>query len=174
MKSYDNGSPQKARKYTLPRNGALFLEGSKAYLIEPQDCPQILDFNEESILSSQSCTDERKEGLLDLSISSPFEEAKCKGMSSGGEVVLQPQWHSIEAIQETYRDYMEEREVEEKVLQEQLRSSKEKNKQLILTVESLGTQLQDLEASKEILGREQRCQEAVLACLRKCFLLQSS
>ncbi|XP_018613031.2 uncharacterized protein LOC108937515 isoform X2 [Scleropages formosus] len=100
--------------------------------------------------------------ILDLTTSS---------LSSDEETEEKPGWQGVEGVLEMYKSYLEETTFEEKILQEQLRLSKEKNNELSRVAKNLKAQIQDLQTSKEKLEAEQRLQEAALDRLRSCLVL---
>ncbi|XP_066543798.1 genetic suppressor element 1 isoform X1 [Amia ocellicauda] len=115
---------------------------------------------------SQGPTDEE---VIDSNPSNLSEEEELKDSCSEGEAVWMPKWQGIDGVFETYTEYMEERELEESVLQEQLISLKEENTELNLTVENLSSHLQELESNKQKLEKEQKCHQAAIDCLKKCL-----
>ncbi|KAL4623365.1 hypothetical protein GN956_G19460 [Arapaima gigas] len=121
-----------------------------------QDCADAL---------SGTCGQTEGVSVLDLTTSSLSSDEETEDMS------LKHRWHGVEGVLETYRSYIEETTVEEKVLQEELRLSKERNKELNLIAKNLSKQIQDLQASKEKLEAEQQVHEVALVQLRGCLVL---
>nr|XP_023671380.1 uncharacterized protein LOC111845904 isoform X1 [Paramormyrops kingsleyae] len=101
--------------------------------------------------------------------STGFSGEESMEMSPDHEKRWKPQWQGIEEILETYRGYAEERTFEEKILQEQLRTLKEKNNELSLIAKKLNTRMQSLQATKDRLEKEQKEHEAALTYLRNCL-----
>nr|XP_023663154.1 uncharacterized protein LOC111841556 isoform X1 [Paramormyrops kingsleyae] len=125
---------------------------------------------------SQICSEKEDSGEISGSSSQAVSDPSFHGedgpkyLTLDRGAIFRPKWHGIEAVLETYIKYVEEKKIEEMALQEQLKQSKAINKQLNQTVRRLRIQLQELEASKAQLVRDQMLQEAALSCLQKCLV----
>ncbi|XP_048878073.1 uncharacterized protein LOC125747194 isoform X2 [Brienomyrus brachyistius] len=125
---------------------------------------------------SQICSEKEDSGKISGSSSQAVSDPSFHGedgpkyLTLDRGAIFRPKWHGIESVLETYIKYMEEKKIEEMALREQLKQSKAINEQLNQTVRRLRIQLQELEASKAQLVRDQMLQEAALSCLQKCLV----
>ncbi|XP_078283381.1 genetic suppressor element 1-like isoform X2 [Rhinoraja longicauda] len=90
-------------------------------------------------------------------------------LDSEEEIDQQPKWHGVTAVLEAYQEYLEEKNLEQQILQVQLNRLKERNHELSLTAEHLSAHMLELQSSKERYEVERQHQQAALCHLRKCL-----
>ncbi|XP_073687762.1 LOW QUALITY PROTEIN: genetic suppressor element 1 [Garra rufa] len=97
-----------------------------------------------------------------------------EGVSSDGdeeEESFSPRWKGIESIFEAYEEYMEERGIEQQVLQSECRRLETQHYNLSLTAEQLSHSMRDLLAQKHNLALKRDRMQAELEHIKKCLTL---
>ncbi|KTG06872.1 hypothetical protein cypCar_00042575 [Cyprinus carpio] len=82
-----------------------------------------------------------------------------------------PRWRGIESIFEAYGEYMEEKSIEQKVLQSECRRLETQHYNLTLTAEQLSHSMRDLLAQKHNLALKRDRMQAELEHIKKCLTL---
>ncbi|XP_052399939.1 genetic suppressor element 1 [Carassius gibelio] len=87
------------------------------------------------------------------------------------EESFSPKWKGIESIFEAYEEYMQERSVEQQVLQSECRRLETQHYNLTLTSEQLSHSMRDLLAQKHNLALKRDRMQAELEHIKKCLTL---
>lgn len=87
------------------------------------------------------------------------------------EESFSPRWKGIESIFEAYEEYMQERSVEQQVLQSECRRLETQHYNLSLTSEQLSQSMRDLLAQKHNLALKRDRMQAELEHIKKCLTL---
>ncbi|XP_058622761.1 genetic suppressor element 1 isoform X3 [Onychostoma macrolepis] len=82
-----------------------------------------------------------------------------------------PRWKGIESVFEAYEEYMEERSIEQQVLQSECRRLETQHYNLTLTAEQLSHSMRDLLAQKHNLALKRDRMQAELEHIKKCLTL---
>ncbi|XP_041101237.1 genetic suppressor element 1-like isoform X2 [Polyodon spathula] len=157
-----------AKSNSQEKNGAMDTDEKKQFLAHLELKPLVpfqrevsySEYNTNSQLSAKMQTGQTKS-------SDQSEEDQSEGIASEDEMVWQTKWHGIASVFETYQEYIEEKDLEESVLQEQLRYLKEKNDELNCIAHNLSSYMQGLEANKQNLETERKHHQDALDCLKK-------
>ncbi|XP_052452855.1 genetic suppressor element 1 isoform X1 [Carassius gibelio] len=87
------------------------------------------------------------------------------------EESVAPRWRGIESIFEAYEEYMEEKSMEQQVLQSECRRLETQHYNLTLTGEQLSHSMRDLMAQKHNLALKRDRMQAELEHIKKCLTL---
>ncbi|XP_016141079.1 genetic suppressor element 1-like [Sinocyclocheilus grahami] len=87
------------------------------------------------------------------------------------EELFSPRWKGIESIFEAYQEYMQERSIEQQVLQSECRRLETQHYNLTLTSEQLSHSMRDLLAQKHNLALKRDRMQAELEHIKKCLTL---
>uniref|UniRef100_A0A671N2K9 Genetic suppressor element 1-like n=1 Tax=Sinocyclocheilus anshuiensis TaxID=1608454 RepID=A0A671N2K9_9TELE len=87
------------------------------------------------------------------------------------EELFSPRWKGIESIFEAYQEYMQERSIEQQVLQSECRHLETQHYNLTLTSEQLSHSMRDLLAQKHNLALKRDRMQAELEHIKKCLTL---
>ncbi|KAL1247752.1 hypothetical protein QQF64_023128, partial [Cirrhinus molitorella] len=87
------------------------------------------------------------------------------------ESSLSPRWKGIESIFEAYEEYMEEKSIEQQVLQSECRRLETQHYNLTLTAEQLSHSMRELLAQKHNLALKRDRMQAELEHIKKCLTL---
>ncbi|XP_078098477.1 genetic suppressor element 1-like [Mustelus asterias] len=118
--------------------------------------------------SSSPC-DVPKQQVLGRLDQSRQVSPQAEEFDSQDEMDQRPKWQGVTGVLEAYQEYMEEKNVERQVLQEQLNHLKERNHELNLTAEHLSAHMLELRMCKQRYEMERQHQQAALRHLRKCL-----
>ncbi|XP_043084158.1 LOW QUALITY PROTEIN: genetic suppressor element 1 [Puntigrus tetrazona] len=99
------------------------------------------------------------------------EEGASSEEDEEDEESLGPRWKGIETIFEAYEEYMEERSIEQQVLQSECRRLETQHYNLTLTAEQLSHSMRDLLAQKHNLALKRDRMQAELEHIKKCLTL---
>eukprot|EP00062_Callorhinchus_milii_P005552 gi/632945311/ref/XP_007887980.1/ PREDICTED: genetic suppressor element 1-like [Callorhinchus milii] len=88
---------------------------------------------------------------------------------SEDEMNWQPKWQGVTAVLEAYQEYLEEKNLEQQLLEEQLSHLKNRNQELNVTAENLRVHMLELKLCKQRFEVERQCHQAALNNLRKCL-----
>uniref|UniRef100_A0A673HWR9 Genetic suppressor element 1-like n=1 Tax=Sinocyclocheilus rhinocerous TaxID=307959 RepID=A0A673HWR9_9TELE len=97
-----------------------------------------------------------------------------EGVSSDEDVEEEsfgPRWRGIESIFEAYEEYMEEKSIEQQVLQSECRRLETQHYNLTLTAEQLSHSMRDLLAQKHNLALKRDRMQAELEHIKECLTL---
>ncbi|XP_043575187.1 genetic suppressor element 1-like isoform X6 [Chiloscyllium plagiosum] len=90
-------------------------------------------------------------------------------LDSQDEMEQHLKWQGVTGVLQAYQEYIEEKNVERQVLQEQLNHLKERNHELNLTAEHLSAHMLELRMCKQRYEMERQHHQAALRNLRKCL-----
>ncbi|XP_067857112.1 genetic suppressor element 1-like [Heptranchias perlo] len=122
-----------------------------------------------SLTQSSSLCDVPKQQALEIMDQSRQINPQPEELDSEDEMDQQPKWQGVTGVLEAYQEYLEEKNLEQRVLQEQLNHLKEKNHELNLTAEHLSAHMLELRMCKQRYEMERQHQQAALHHLRKCL-----
>uniref|UniRef100_UPI00398E61A1 genetic suppressor element 1-like isoform X2 n=1 Tax=Pristiophorus japonicus TaxID=55135 RepID=UPI00398E61A1 len=127
------------------------------------------DRNCSSLAQSSSLCDVPKQQVLEILDQSRQVNPQPEELDSEDEMDQQPKWQGVTSVLEAYQEYLEEKDLEQRVLQEQLNHLKERNHELSLTAEHLSAHMLELRMCKQRFEMERQHQQAALRHLRKCL-----
>ncbi|KAK1172475.1 genetic suppressor element 1-like [Acipenser oxyrinchus oxyrinchus] len=161
-------SAAKSNSQFQEKNGAMDTDEKKQFLAHLQLKPlapfqreaSYAEYNTSSHLSAKMHKGQTKS-------SDQSGENQSEDIVNEDEMEWQTKWKGIASVFETYQEYTEEKDLEESVLQEQLRCLKEKNDELNCIAHNLSSYMQGLEANKQKLETEREHHQAALDCLKK-------
>ncbi|XP_032872907.1 genetic suppressor element 1-like isoform X1 [Amblyraja radiata] len=130
---------------------------------------QLSDRNGSSLAQSSSLFDKPKQQAFQMLHQSRQVSPQPDELDSEEEIEQQPKWHGVTDVLEAYHEYLEEKNLEQRILQVQLNRLKERNHELSLTAEHLSVHMLELQSSKERCELERQHQQAALSHLRKCL-----
>ncbi|XP_048377535.2 genetic suppressor element 1-like isoform X2 [Stegostoma tigrinum] len=94
---------------------------------------------------------------------------QSEDLDSQDEMGRHLKWQGVTGVLQAYQEYVEEKNVERQVLQEQLNHLTERNRELNLTAENLSAHMLKLRMCKQKYEMERQHQQAALRNLRKCL-----
>ncbi|XP_072365894.1 genetic suppressor element 1-like isoform X2 [Scyliorhinus torazame] len=170
MISDTNGKIKLLDDFLLKFHKAL-LQSTKNKL-EP-DQPKVGGWQSDMLYSSpaqsSALCDVPKQQVLDRLDQSRQVNPQAEELDSQDEMDQRSKWQGVTGVLEAYQEYIEEKNVERQVLQEQLNHLKERNHELNLTAEHLNAHMLELRMCKQRYEMERQHQQAALRHLRKCL-----
>ncbi|XP_078395490.1 genetic suppressor element 1-like isoform X1 [Cetorhinus maximus] len=127
------------------------------------------DMHCSSPAQSSSLCDVPKQQVLEGLDQNKQVNPQAEELDSQDEMDQRPKWQGVTGVLEAYQEYIEEKNVERQVLQEQLNHLKERNHELNLTAEHLSAHMLELRMCKQRYEMERQHQQAALRHLRKCL-----
>ncbi|XP_067912279.1 genetic suppressor element 1-like isoform X2 [Heterodontus francisci] len=127
------------------------------------------DMHCSSPAQSSSLCDVPKQQVLEILDQSRQVNPQPEELDSEDEMDQRPKWQGVTGVLEAYQEYIEEKNVEQRVLQEQLNHLKERNHELNLTAEHLSAHMLELRMCKQRYEMERQRQQAALHHLHKCL-----
>ncbi|XP_051872343.1 genetic suppressor element 1-like isoform X2 [Pristis pectinata] len=135
----------------------------------PKVVDQQSDRNCSSLVQSSSLCGKLKQQAFQMLHQSRQVGPQPNGPDSEEEIDQQPKWQGVTDVLEAYQEYLEEKNLEQQILQEQLNRLKERNHELSLTAEHLSAHMLELQLSKQRYEVDRQHQQAALCRLRKCL-----